>query len=174
MPRQLALALLAAAATGAAIADGFADTPVQLGPRPFFLIDNMDDGALKEALAACQSGPFTRSNWSIGHRGAPLMFPEHTVESNRAAARMGAGILECDVTFTMDKELVCRHAQNDLHTTTNILATDLAATCVTPFTPASNGQPARAECRTSEITLDQFRTLTPKMDAANQIGRAHV
>ena len=34
---------------------------------------------------------------------------------------MGAGIVECDVTFTKDKQLVCRHAQNDLHTTTNIL-----------------------------------------------------
>ena len=42
---------------------------------------------------------------------------------------MGAGIVECDVTFTKDKELVCRHAQNDLHTTTNILATPLAAKC---------------------------------------------
>jgi glycerophosphoryl diester phosphodiesterase len=36
---------------------------------------------------------------------------------------MGAGILECDVTFTKDQKLVCRHAQNDLHTTTNILVT---------------------------------------------------
>ncbi len=34
---------------------------------------------------------------------------------------MGAGIVECDVTFTKDHQLVCRHAQNDLHTTTNIL-----------------------------------------------------
>jgi glycerophosphoryl diester phosphodiesterase len=50
---------------------------------------------------------------------------------------MGAGIVECDVTFTKDKELVCRHAQNDLHTTTNILATPLAAKCVQPFTPAT-------------------------------------
>jgi glycerophosphoryl diester phosphodiesterase len=38
---------------------------------------------------------------------------------------MGAGILECDVTFTRDRELVCRHAQCDLHTTTNILDTPL-------------------------------------------------
>jgi glycerophosphoryl diester phosphodiesterase len=49
---------------------------------------------------------------------------------------MGAGILECDVTFTKDKQLVCRHAQNDLHTTTNILVTPLAKTCIKPFTPA--------------------------------------
>jgi len=78
-------------------------------------------GALKSRLQSCADRPMQRKLFSIGHRGAPLMFPEHTVESNRAAARMGAGILECDVTFTKDKALVCRHAQDDLHTTTNIL-----------------------------------------------------
>jgi len=137
------------------------------GPRPSYLIDRMQDGALKLQLAACLGQTPQRSSFSIGHRGAPMMFPEHTVESNRAAARMGAGILECDVTFTMDHELVCRHAQNDLHTTTNILASDLADTCVTPFAPANGDTPAAAECRTSEITLAQFRTLTGKMDAAD-------
>jgi glycerophosphoryl diester phosphodiesterase len=86
---------------------------------------------------------------------------------------MGAGILECDVTFTKDKQLVCRHAQNDLHTTTNILVTPLASKCIKPFTPAvlgPNGQvvtPASAECRTSELTLAEFKTLTGKMDAFN-------
>ena len=41
--------------------------------------------------------------FSIGHRGGgPLQFPEHTKESHEAGARMGAGILECDVTFTSD------------------------------------------------------------------------
>ena len=90
---------------------------------------------------------------------------------------MGAGIVECDVTFTKDKELVCRHAQNDLHTTTNILATPLASTCIKPFTPATidaNGtllSPAAAECRTSEITLAEFKTLRGKMDAANPRAR---
>ena len=60
--------------------------------------------------------------------------------------------------------------QNDLHTTTDILLTDLAGTCATPFAPATGdgeGEEAVAECRTSEITLEQFRTLTPKMDAAD-------
>ena len=137
------------------------------GPRPAYLIDRMADGELKETLAACLGQSPKRSDFSIGHRGAPLMFPEHTVESNRAAARMGAGILECDVTFTKDHELVCRHAQNDLHTTTDILASDLAETCVTPFTPATGDAGAKAECRTSEITLADFKTLTGKMDAAN-------
>jgi glycerophosphoryl diester phosphodiesterase len=145
----------------------------QLGPRPFFLVEDMQDGPLKTELAACVNGPFKRSDLSIGHRGAPLQFPEHTVESYVAAARMGAGILECDVTFTKDQQLVCRHAQNDLHTTTNILATPLASTCIKPFTPATFDAagnlltPATAECRTSEITLAEFRTLRGKMDAAN-------
>jgi glycerophosphoryl diester phosphodiesterase len=106
-----------------------------------------------------------------------LQFPEHTRESYEAAARMGAGIVECDVTFTKDKELVCRHAQNDLHTTTNILATPLAAKCTQPFTPAvfdADGKlisPASAECRTSDITLAEFKTLRGKMDAANPRAR---
>ncbi|MCP9481605.1 glycerophosphodiester phosphodiesterase [Shimia sp. CNT1-13L.2] len=141
---------------------------IHVGPRPLYLVDRMPEGELKQQLAACATTPLKRTDFSIGHRGAPLQFPEHTVESNRAAARMGAGILECDVTFTKDKELVCRHAQNDLHTTTNILASPLADTCVAPFTPASGDQNAKAECRTSEITLAEYRTLRGKMDAADK------
>ena len=65
--------LIAGAAIAALAAPAFAQT-VQLGPRPFFLVDRMQDGELKERLAACQ-GPFERTSFSIGHRGAPLMFP---------------------------------------------------------------------------------------------------
>lgn len=143
------------------------DTVISVGPRPFYLVDQMTDGPLKQKLQSCIGQPVARTHFSIGHRGAPLMFPEHTVESNVAAARMGAGILECDVTFTADKELVCRHAQNDLHTTTDILVTDLADNCTAPFQPASGDTAATAECRTSDLTLAEFRTLTPKMDAAD-------
>ena len=102
-----------------------------------------------------------------------MQFPEHTKESYEAAARMGAGIVECDVTFTKDKELVCRHAQNDLHTTTNILATPLAAKCTKAFTPydADKKTPASAECRTSDITLAEFKTLRGKMDAFNPMAK---
>ncbi len=92
-------------------------------------------GPLKTALKQCSEKPLKKTDFSIGHRGAGLQFPEHTKESYEAAARMGAGIVECDVTFTKDKQLVCRHAQNDLHTTTNILATPLAAKCTQGFTP---------------------------------------
>lgn len=159
----LALCLASTALAGAALAEG-----IGYGPRPAYLIDRMEDGPLKTKLASCLGQTPSRSMFSIGHRGAPLMFPEHTEESNRAAARMGAGILECDVTFTRDHELVCRHAQNDLHTTTDILGSDLADTCVAPFAPANGDTPAKAECRTSEITLAEFRGLTGKMDAADK------
>lgn len=145
-----------------------ASPDVSYGPRPAFLIDKMPESDLKNTLRACSAQTPKQTTFSIGHRGAPLMFPEHTVESNVAAARMGAGILECDVTFTKDLELVCRHAQNDLHTTTNILTSDLASTCATPFTAASGDEPAAAECRTSDITLAEFRTLTAKMDSADK------
>ena len=140
---------------------------VEVGPRPYFLIEKMKPSPLRDKLLSCADREFERKSFSIGHRGAPLLFPEHTVESNMAAARMGAGILECDVTFTKDKQLVCRHAQNDLHTTTNILASSLARTCVKPFKPANGDEKASAECRTNELTLAQFKTLTGKMDAAN-------
>ena len=109
---------------------------VQVGPRPYYLVEDMDPSPLKRTLQQCSEKPLLKTDFSIGHRGAALQFPEHTKESYTAAARMGAGIVECDVTFTKDKQLVCRHAQNDLHTTTNILATDLADKCRVPFTPA--------------------------------------
>ena len=148
-------------------------TKLSLGPRPFFLVMDMDDGPLKDKLASCQNKNAKKTGFSIGHRGAPLQFPEHTRESYLAAARMGAGILECDVTFTKDRELVCRHSQCDLHTTTNILATPLAENCSEPFTPAEYDgdgnliSSATARCCTSDITLEQFKTLQGKMDAAD-------
>ncbi|WP_104403102.1 glycerophosphodiester phosphodiesterase family protein [Vibrio penaeicida] len=146
---------------------------VQLGPRPFYLIEDMDSGALKRKLQNCSSGPFYRSDFSIGHRGAPMQFPEHTKESYLAAIQMGAGILECDVTFTKDKELVCRHSQSDLHTTTDVLAhPDLAKKCTVPFQPANptTGEKAKAECRTSDFTLAEFKRLKGKMDGANAMA----
>lgn len=165
MSRTFALTGLILAATPAV-----ADTPDYLsyGARPAYLIDQMEAGPLKDKLASCMGQTPKVSDFSIGHRGAAMQFPEHTAESYIAAARQGAGILECDVTFTKDHELVCRHAQNDLATTTNILVSDLAETCKTPFTPAADGAKAKAECRTSELTLEQFKTPNGKMDAADR------
>jgi glycerophosphoryl diester phosphodiesterase len=64
---------------------------VQLGARPFFLVDDMSEGPLKRQLQRCtQRRTFTPREFSIGHRGAAMQFPEHTAESYTAAARMGA------------------------------------------------------------------------------------
>ncbi|MBX2878291.1 MAG: glycerophosphodiester phosphodiesterase [Granulosicoccus sp.] len=149
--------------------------PVQIGPRPYWLVDQMKDSPLKEVLASCaaETHRFEHSDFSIAHRGAPLQFPEHTMESYLAAHRMGAGIQECDVTFTADGELVCRHAQCDLHTTTNILSLPLAEKCSEPFTPASFDdagkliEPASARCCASDLTLSEFKSLAGKMDASD-------
>lgn len=143
-------------------------TNIQLGPRPWYLIGDMDDGELKDKLESCSEKPIRLTDFTISHRGGPLQFPEHTKEGMMAAARMGAGLLECDVAFTKDRELVCRHSQCDLHTTTNILEIpELAAKCTTPFEPAKDGKEASAECCTSDITLAEFKSLCGKMDASN-------
>ena len=177
-------AMVVASVTPALAGSHASQASAQLGPRPFYLVERMDEGPLKDQLMACAGGPFVKSDWSIGHRGAALQFPEHTRESYTAAAQMGAGIVECDVTFTKDKELVCRHAQNDLATTTNILGSDLASSCVKPFVAATAAQPASADgktaaveavpasaqCRTSELTLAEFKSLHGKMDAANNMA----
>ena len=136
---------------------------VQVGVRPFYLVEGMDDSALKDRLKQCEAGPFYTSRFSISHRGAPLEFPEHSHESYEAAHRMGAGIIECDVTFTRDGELVCRHSECDLHTTTNIVATPLNNACTVPWTKGG----AAPKCCTSDITLSEFKSLKAKMDASN-------
>lgn len=143
---------------------------VQVGPRPYYLVDQLPEGRLKQKLASCAEKPMRPNLFSIGHRGAAMQFPEHTKESYEAAARMGAGIVECDVTFTKDRELVCRHSQCDLHTTTNILAIpELAAKCTQPFTPYDpvTGKAASAMCCTSDLTVAEFKQLKGKMDGAN-------
>lgn len=172
-PYRVAVLSLATIATLPACAIAAGDlASAQLGPRPFYLVDKLDSGPLKTRLQACaaERDTYEPTEFSIGHRGAPLQFPEHTRQSYVAAARSGAGILECDVTFTSDAELVCRHAQCDLHTTTNILQTPLAENCVEPFQPATfdaDGMmltPASARCCASDLTLAEFKSLSGKMD----------
>lgn len=147
---------------------------IQVGVRPYYLVGQLADSELKIRLSTCNPKAFKKSDFSIGHRGAPLQFPEHTKESYMAAAKMGAGILECDVAFTKDKALVCRHSQCDLHTTTNILAIpELAKKCRVPFQGGdeAKGVKAQVECCTSDITLDEFLQLRGKMDGANEFAK---
>ncbi len=189
MIRTIVAALATAAAVGAPPAHaagddrqvgsghGKHDERVQLGPRPFYLVNGMDEGKLKHRLSQCQDGPFYRTDFSIAHRGAALQFPEHTKESYEAGARQGAGIVECDVTFTKDGGLVCRHSDCDLHTTTDILTSPLRNRCERPWRGAFDGDwggpfgsgatQAGPKCCTWNLTLDEFKTLRGKMDAAD-------
>ena len=146
---------------------------IGLDPRPFYIVNNMTDGPLKTKLKSCENGPFQVTGWSIGHRGgATLQIPEETVENTIAGARFGAGVLECDVTFTSDRQLVCRHDQCDLHTTTDILLRPaLAAKCTKKFTPANGTTPASATCCTSDLTLAEFTSLCSKMDGFNATAK---
>lgn len=142
---------------------------IELGPRPYFLVDSLAPGPLKAKLSSCTEREMKPSAWSIGHRGGgTLLIPEESRESILAGARMGAGIQECDVSFTRDRELVCRHSQCDLHTTTNIVTIpELNAKCKTPFQAAAGGKPAKAECCTSDLTVAEYRSLCAKMDGFN-------
>jgi len=143
---------------------------VEIGPRAGYLVNDMEDSPLKTQLEQCLADDTLEmhtTDFSIGHRGACLQFPEHTAESYFAAIQMGAGIVECDVAVTKDGELVCRHSECDLHTTTNILETALASKCSEPFTPAASETAASARCCTTDITLAEYKTLRGKMDGFN-------
>lgn len=160
MYRILPLALaLAVATTAYPTTTHQDDYLVSLGPRPYYIVNNMTDGPLKQKLQSCENKPVTINGFSIGHRGGgTLQFPEETKQSEDAGARMGAGILECDVSFTGDRGLVCRHSLCDLHTTTDILLRpSLAKKCTTPFTPANGTAPASALCCTSDITIAECK-----------------
>lgn len=141
--------------------------PAQLGPRPFFLVDQMQPSILQRQLKKCSRdiGTYHTSDFSIGHRGACLQFPEHTIESYTAAIVQGAGVVECDVTFTKDRQLVCRHAQCDLHTTTNVVTIpELNAKCTTPW---STG--VAPKCCTTDFDLDEIKLLCAKMDSSGPV-----
>jgi glycerophosphoryl diester phosphodiesterase len=62
---------------------------ISLGPRPYWLIEQMDEGPLKDRLASCSEKEMKRSDWSISHRGGgTLQFPEHTYDSIMAGVSL--------------------------------------------------------------------------------------
>ena len=133
---------------------GFGSAHAKIDPTGrLALSEALSDVALKQRLQSCATQDFYPTDFSIAHRGAPLGYPEHSREGYIAAAEQGAGVIECDVTFTKDLELVCRHSQCDLATTTNILQ-PLWRQVLGPFRPArkSNRQaPLRIEYHVGRI-----------------------
>jgi glycerophosphoryl diester phosphodiesterase len=141
---------------------------VAVRSAPAYLAENIDPGKFNDKLLNRESGPLQHADFSKGHFGAVLRTADHTQETYQAGARkagthMGAGIVECDVTFTKDGALVCRHAECDLHMTTNILTTPLNNRCSVP----GSGSGSSPKCCTSDLTLAQFKTLKDKVDSSN-------
>ena len=40
---------------------------VQVEERPYFLVNDMEIGSLKDKLQSCGNGPFSKTSFSIGH-----------------------------------------------------------------------------------------------------------
>ena len=149
---------------------------VQLGPRPFYLVERMSPGPLKERLQKM-----------CGRAVQEVRFLHRPPRRHAAVPGAHQGVLRGRGRHGSRHRRVRRHLHqgrpsrlpargNDLHTTTNILVTDLAKTCIRPFTPASvdaSGKPvpASAECRASALTLQEFRTLKGKMDTFNPAAK---
>jgi glycerophosphoryl diester phosphodiesterase len=95
-----------------------------------------------------------------------MVLPEHTEEGYAVAIAHGAGWVECDAAVTSDLQLVCRHSQCDLATTTDILDRPaLRAKCSEPFRPAVGASAASATCCTYDLTLAEFQSLCGRMEA---------
>lgn len=66
---------------------GTKNTPfsIQLGPRPYYLVQSMASSILKDKLTQCANTmkKFKKSTLTVSHRGAPLMvrycFTKHVV-----------------------------------------------------------------------------------------------
>lgn len=150
---------------------------IQVGERPLYLSDRLAPGPLRDKLQQCDLSNISPQPFSIAHRGAPLLYPEHSLASYLAAIRQGAGVVECDVTFSQDKQLVCRHSQCDLHHTTDILLRpELAARCDQPFQPYNpeTGAAASAQCCTSTFTLDEIQSLCARMEGFDPEAKSAV
>ena len=76
-----AMLCLSATATVAGEDQDSGPRNVQLGTRPYYLIEGLKPGELKDRLQKCSEGPFRTSSFSIGHRGAAQQYPEHTKEA---------------------------------------------------------------------------------------------
>ncbi len=99
----------------------------------------------------------------IGHRGASGTFPEHTLESYRAAIDQGADFIEPDLVLTKDGVMIARH-EPMLDGTTDV-ATRFPASRMS--TRNVDGVPTTAYFA-SDFTLAEIRTLRAVQARANR------
>ena len=91
----------------------------------------------------------------IGHRGASGYRPEHTLESYRLAAEMGADYIEPDLVSTKDGVLVARH-EPEIGGTTNVA--DHPEFAARKTTKVIDGVPFTGWF-TEDFTLKELKTL---------------
>jgi glycerophosphoryl diester phosphodiesterase len=168
---------------------------VDFGPRPWYLADRLLDrstGTESPSLASSDPqrtnklkelqnklswdscpGSHERNLESMALGGAAMQFPRNSKVAFVAAARMGAGKLGCEVTFSKDGHLVCREQQCDLHYTTDILLnpdhSSLKDKCNITF--AAGGG---AKCCTTDFDLDELKTLCATMNMATETSATNV
>jgi glycerophosphoryl diester phosphodiesterase len=104
----------------------------------------------------CASSTATTEPLVYGHRGAAGHRPEHTLESYRLAARMGADFIEPDLVATRDHVLVVRH-EPAIGGTTDVAARPEFAGRRT--TKVIDGVTFADEWFTEDFTLAELRTL---------------
>lgn len=165
---------------------------ISLGPSPYFVLSQLlsdDDDVsmeLKNILDTCakENTMFHASHFiasadginNIDHGRMP--YPPHTLTSYEAALRMGAGMVQCPVTFSKDRKLVCRKEQCDLHYTTDVLSHPdqrLASKCAQPFIPSDGfNRPVQVRCCTNDFTLQELQMLNCRCSGAASAKSAGV
>jgi glycerophosphoryl diester phosphodiesterase len=174
MRSLVSAALLAAATVGAADVAVAAGAPVQIGPRPYFLVDEMSDGPLKQELQACAAGKrvFRPRPSRSATAARPAVPRAHARElrgrraHGRRHRRVRRDLHQGQGTGLPPRaERPAHHHQHPGHAAGRQVHAALRAGHLRRRRqPADAG---RAECRTSDITLAEFKTLRGKMDAAN-------
>nr|WP_329742167.1 glycerophosphodiester phosphodiesterase [Dyella sp. A6] len=105
----------------------------------------------------------------IGHRGAPVWFPEHTLASYARAMADGADFVEPDLVMSRDGVLVIRH-ENEIGTTTDVAKH--AAFADRRSTRTIDGTSVTGWF-TEDFTLAELKTLRARERLPQLRGTAH-
>ena len=62
--------------------DAVKEFRVQVGPRPYYIIDEMESSKLKRKLERCSEISFYGTGFSIGHRGGTIERPGRLIEGS--------------------------------------------------------------------------------------------
>lgn len=140
---------------------------IEFGLWFFYLIDQMSDGDFKDKLQVCVGQFLWKIDFLIGYCGVLMQFFEYMFESYCVVVVMGVGILECDVIFIKDYELVCCYVQDDLYISMNILVSGLVFKCSKGFILVFGDMLVFVDCWVLDFILVEFLIFSGKMDGVN-------